>query len=86
MIADEKQLRHKVVSFLRKKYYDSILMIPGLGEYQNTKIKRICAYKKGYMSGQADLLLLNCTSKFNGFVIEFKSPRVNMYFPIIKNQ
>ena len=26
------------------------------------------------MAGQCDLLLFNCTSKFNGFAIEFKSP------------
>ena len=74
MIADEKQLHHKVVSFLRKKYDYSILMILGLGKYQNRKINRICAYKKGYTRAVCDLLLLNCTSKFNEFAIEFKSP------------
>ena len=52
-------------------------MIAGLGENQRTDQMRILSYKKGYMSGQCDLMIMNPTSKFNLLCIEFKSPTGN---------
>ena len=52
-------------------------MIAGLGENQRTEQMRISSYKKGYMSGQCDLIIMNPTSKINSLCIEFKSPTGN---------
>ena len=49
-------------------------MIGGLGENQRTQNMRSSSWKKGYMPGQCDLMLLNPTSKHNSLCIEFKSP------------
>ena len=51
LIESEKDLHHKVVSFIRRKY-DNCLMIAGLGELQTTQKLRLSAYNKGYMAGQ----------------------------------
>ena len=49
-------------------------MIAGLGENQGTDNLRITSWKKGYMAGQCDLMIMNPTSKYNSLCIEFKSP------------
>ena len=49
-------------------------MIAGLGENQTSEIARIKSWKKGYMAGQCDLMIVNPTSKYNSLCIEFKSP------------
>ena len=69
----EYDLHCKVVDFIRNKYSDA-LMIAGLGENQRTESVRINSWKKGYMAGQCDLMILNPTSKYNSLCIEFKSP------------
>ena len=63
----------KVVDFIRNKYPEA-LMIAGLGENQKTDNSRIESWKKGYMAGQCDLMIINPTSKHNSLCIEFKSP------------
>ena len=77
MIGNETNLHYKVVDLIRKFYPDSIL-VAGLGENQDTKDKRLDSYKKGYVRGQPDLMVLNYHKDFEGLGIEFKSP-TNIY-------
>ena len=74
VIETENDLHYNIVSFIRKKYPEA-LMIAGLGENQTTEATRIESWKKGYMAGQCDLMLLNPTSKFNSLCIELKDPK-----------
>lgn len=73
-IETEADLHYKVINFIKNLPYDLILNA-GLGELQDTSEKRIDAFNKGYSKGQPDLLIMNPTSTFNGFAIEFKSPQ-----------
>ena len=66
----------KWYDFIRNRYKNT-LMITGLGENQLTPEIRISSYKKGYMAGQCDLMIMNPTSKCNSLCIEFKSPTGN---------
>ena len=72
-IETENDLHYKVVDFIRNKYPET-LMIPGLGENQITPKSRMISWKKGYMAGQCDLMLMNPTSEYNSLCLEFKSP------------
>ena len=72
-IENEMDLHSKVVNLIRNFYPDAI-MVPGLGENQDTPEKRINSWKKGYLRGQPDLMILNYHKDFNGLCIEFKSP------------
>ena len=72
-IKNEYDLHCKVVRFLRKKYPQAIL-IPCMGELQDTSSKRIGAYNRGYRSGAPDLLILHANEQYNGMAIEFKNP------------
>ena len=76
-IENEMDLHCKVVHLIRNFYPDAI-MVPGLGENQNTPDKRINSWKKGYLRGQPDLMILNYHKDYNGLCIEFKSP-TNIY-------
>ena len=69
MIGNETDLHYKIV--------DSIL-VAGLGENQDTEDKRLDSYKKGYVRGQPDLMVLDYHKDFEGLSIEFKSP-TNIY-------
>ena len=71
-IENEMDLHCKVVHLIRNFYPDAI-MVPGLGENQNTPYKRINSWKKGYLRGQPDLMILNYHQDYNGLCIEFKS-------------
>ena len=75
-IENEMDLHSKVVELIRNFYPDSIL-VPGLGESQDTSEKRISSWKKGYMRGQPDLMVLNYHNYYKGLCIEFKSPTNN---------
>ena len=75
-IENEMDLHSKVVELIRNFYPDSIL-VPGLGENQDTSEKRINSWKKGYMRGQPDLMILNYHKDYRGLYIEFKSPTNN---------
>ena len=75
-IENEMDLHSKVVELIRNFYPDSIL-VPGLGENQDTSEKRINSWKKGYMRGQPDLMILNYHKDYKGLCIEFKSPTNN---------
>ena len=72
-IENETDLHTKVVAFLKKRYQHSLL-VASLGENQDSPYKRIGSYKKGYLCGSPDLILLNLHKHYNGFVIECKSP------------
>ena len=76
MIGNETDLHYKVVDMIRRFYRDSILAA-GLGENQDTEDKRLDSYRKGYMKGQPDLMILNYHKDFIGLGIEFKSPTGN---------
>ena len=73
VIESEFDLHCKVVDFIRSKYPQA-LMVAGLGENQTTPAIRMSRWKKGYMSGQCDLMIINPTSKYNSLCLEFKSP------------
>ena len=77
MIGNETDLHYKIVDFIRKFYPDSIL-VAGLGENQDTEDKRLDSYKKGYVRGQPNLMVLNYHKDFEDLSIEFKSP-TNIY-------
>jgi prophage antirepressor-like protein len=72
-IENEFDLHTKVVHFLKNQYPES-LFSAGLGELQDTVQKRIKSSKMGYQKGMPDLTISNLHSKYNGFVIEFKTP------------
>jgi len=73
-IEDEYDLHTKVVQYIRR-FYPELLMIAGLGENQDTSIKRIESFKKGYMKGQPDLIINNYHKLYRGLCIEFKTPK-----------
>ena len=75
-IENEMDLHSKVVELIRNFYPDSLL-VPGLGENQDTSEKRINSWKKGYQRGQPDLMVLNYHKDYRGLCIEFKSPTNN---------
>ena len=78
MIGNETDLQYKVVDLIRRYYPDTIL-VAGLEENQDTEDKRLDSYKKGYMRGQPDLMVLNYHKDFKGLCIEFKSPTNNYH-------
>ena len=73
-IENETDLHVKVVSFLKKKFPYSIFVAP-LGENQDTSIKRIDSFNKGYIKGTPDLIINNLHRYYTGFAIEFKTPK-----------
>ena len=75
-IANEMDLHCKVVQLMRN-YYPDAIMVAGLGENQDTAYKRIISWKKGYLRGQPDLMILNYHKDFHGLCIEFKSPNIS---------
>ena len=77
MISNETDLHYKVVQLIRNYYPDSIL-VAGLGENQDTEDKRLDSYKKDYMRGQPDLMILDYHKDYKGLCVEFKSP-INNY-------
>ena len=78
MIGNETDLHFKVVDLIRRYHPDSIL-VAGLGENQDTEDKRLDSYKKGYMRGQPDLMVLDYHKDYKGLCIEFKSPTNNYH-------
>ena len=68
MIGNETDLHYKVVDMIRRFYPDSTL-VAGLGENQDTGDKRLDSYKKGYMRGQPDLMVLNYHKDFKALGI-----------------
>ncbi|CAB3993831.1 DNA-binding [Paramuricea clavata] len=74
ILINETDLHHTVVSYIRNNHPTAVI-VPGLGEYQDTVQKRCDAWKKGYKGGQPDLIIENLMGKYKGLAIEFKSPK-----------
>ena len=85
MIGNETDLHYKVVDMIRRFYPDTIL-VAGLGELQDAEDKRRDSYKKGYIKGQPDLLIINYHKDFKGLGIEFKSPKGNYYISDVQKE
>ena len=76
-IENEADLHYKVVQYIRR-FYPEAIMIAGLGENQkDSSEKRINSWRKGYMKGQPDIIIMNNHNEYNGLCIEFKSPTNN---------
>ena len=75
-IENETDLHVKVVSFLKKRYPQSLFTVT-LGENQVPVCKRIDSFKKGYLRGSPDLVINNLHKRYSGFAIEFKGPKGN---------
>ncbi|CAH3173119.1 unnamed protein product, partial [Porites lobata] len=75
-IENEMDLHCKVVELIRN-FYPNAIVVPGLWENQDTRDKRINSWKKGYMRGQPDLMILDYHKDYKGLCIEFKSPTNN---------
>ena len=75
-IENEMDLHTKVVELIRN-FYPNSLLVPGLGENQDTSEKRINSWKTGYTRGQPDLMILDYHLDYKGLCIEFKSPTNN---------
>ena len=79
MIGNETSLHYQIIKVIRR-FYPHALLLPGLGELQDTSSKRIDAYRKGYQRGQADIVIGNKHIAYQGFAIELKNP--NNYYQI----
>ena len=73
-VQNETDLHSKVVDYIRR-FFPQAKMMAGLGEFQTTSSLRIEGYKKGYQKGTADLMILNKHLDYNGFCVEFKTPK-----------
>ena len=73
-LLNETDLHYKVMDCIRTQFPE-FHVIPGLGEMQTTTQQRSDGWKKGYVGGQPDLLILNRTTQFDGFAIELKTPK-----------
>ena len=62
-----------------RKYYPDTLLVAGLGENQDTNDKRLDSYKKGYMRGQPDLMVLDYHKDYKSLCIEFILPTYNYH-------
>ena len=69
-ICNETRFIFKVI----RRFYPHALLLPGLGELQDTSSKRIDAYRKGYQRGQADIIIGNKHFSYQGFASELKNP------------
>ena len=58
MLLNETYLHYHVVAYLRR-LHPNALIVPGLGELQDTFLKRSDAYRKGYKGGQQDFTIGN---------------------------
>ena len=62
-----------------RRFYPNAIIVAGLRELQDTPAKRINSWKKGYMKGQPDTMIMNCHPLYSGFCLEFKSPTNNYH-------
>ena len=74
ILINETDLHYAVVGYIRDNHPEAVI-VPGLGEYQDTSAKRCDAWKKGYKGGQPDLIIENPMGKYKGFAIELKTPK-----------
>ena len=69
----EADLHYKTVDYLRR-FYPQALLMPSMGELQDSESKRLDAWAKGYVGGSCDLMILYPNEHYGGFGIEFKTP------------
>ena len=63
-IENEADLHYKVVQYIRRFYPEAI--IAGLGENQkDSSEKSIKSWRKGYMKGQPDIIIMNNHKEYN---------------------
>ena len=65
-------MHYQVVKYIRK-YHPGAVLMPGLGENQDSKGKRIHSWKKGYVGGQPDIIIQNLHKRYNDLAIELKN-------------
>ena len=58
---------------IRKRFPKFGVIIPGLGEFQDSPGRRVDAWKKGYKGGQPDLMIPIPNGDYNGLAIELKT-------------
>ena len=75
-VVNETDLHCKVVQYSRR-FCPEAIIIAGLGENQDTPTKRINSWKKAYMKGQPDIMIINHHKHFKGSCVKFKSPNNN---------
>ena len=71
---NEADLHYQVVKHIRE-WYPNVIIIPGLGEYQDSSAKRCDAWSKGYIGGQPDLIIMEPSNGYCGYAIELKTPK-----------
>lgn len=79
-IHNENELHYAVISYintLNETKHKKIRTSIGMGEYLDSSDKRIDAFKKGYVKGAPDIIILNKTYKYDGLLIELKTPKGN---------
>ena len=72
-LLNEKDLNYKTVDYLRK-FYPQAVLIPSLGELQDTEEKRLDAWAKGYVGGTCDLMIMCPNASYSVFGVKFKTP------------
>ncbi len=73
-LLSETDLHYKVINCIRAQFPE-FHVIPGLGEMQTTTQQRIDGWRKGYLGGQPDLLILNRTTQYDEFAIEHQTQK-----------
>jgi prophage antirepressor-like protein len=73
-LMNETDLHYQVVRHIRE-WYPNVIIIPGLGEYQDSSAKRCDAWSKGYIGGQPDLIIMEPSKGYCGYAIELKTPK-----------
>ena len=73
-LINETDLHYQVVKHIRE-WYPNVIIIPGLGEYQDSSAKRCDAWSKGYIGGQPDLIIMEPSKGYCGYAIELKTPK-----------
>ena len=81
-IDNELDLHIKVVSFLKKRYPNSIFTAP-VGENQDTSEKRIVSDQKSYLSGSPNLIINNLRQDHTGFALSSRIQKELMFCHMI---
>ena len=81
-IENETDLHNKVVSFIKKKFPNSIF-IATLGENQETSIKRIESHRTGYLRGSPDLIINTFTNITLDLQLSLKIQKEMVFYHIV---
>jgi prophage antirepressor-like protein len=73
-LMNETDLHYQVIKHIRE-WYPNVIIIPGLGEYQDSSGKRCDAWSKGYIGGQPDIIIMEPRNGYCGYAIELKTPK-----------